>query len=129
MKKIWLFTLSLLALSGCDNTSTEPKTSLIELQGGVKIPSGASEVKNYIAERNASERQHYIFDFDKSMGITDETLTGALAEQGYSRQLKSETDEVVQLYFKKTDASTIVAILKPAGPEKTRLAMSWEVRK
>ncbi|MDI3203564.1 hypothetical protein [Pseudomonas shahriarae] len=129
MKKIWFCALLFLTLAGCDNTSTETKAPLVELQGGVKVPSGATEIKNYIAEKNASKRQHYIFDFDKSMSSTDEELTRALAEQGYSRQVKSETDEVVHLYFKKNDASTIVAILKPAGPGKTRLAMSWEVQK
>lgn len=128
MKKNLIYPTFLLLLAGCDDLSSDAKTD-IELQGGLRIPSSATMVKNYTAEKNSAERQHYIFDYQKPMNVVADELMQTLEGQGYSHRIKSKNAELIQFYFKKDNTSTVVANLKPSQEHNTRLSISWELEK
>lgn len=128
MKKIFIYSTVFLLLAGCDNSATDTKAG-IELQGGLRIPSSGTMIKDYIAEKNSAERQHYIIDYNKPMTVVSDEFTKTLEGQGYSHRLKSKTTELIQFYFNKNNTSTVVANLKPSKENSTRVSLSWELDK
>lgn len=127
MKKVALYSILALLLTACD----APNVAKVDLKEGKEISfSNVTTTKSYTATKDDQDRQLHFFETSTDLNSTYQDFSKSFEAQGYKPTVKSQSDSLIQVYYKKPSATLIVANFKKIQPKEgtaSQAVISWQI--
>ncbi|MEO9241477.1 hypothetical protein [Pseudomonas inefficax] len=127
MKKIALYSILALFLTACD----APNVAKVDLKEGKQIAFNNIKItKSYTATKDNQDRQLHFFETSTDLNSTYQDFNKSFESNGYKPTIKTQSDSLIQVYYKKPSAALIVANFKQIQPKEgtaSQAVISWQL--